>query len=130
MTGTFARIGREVTSLARPELGELREPAQEGGVGSITMPQKRNPERSEHLVTLAGVVRGAIVPAFEGLVSEHERDGAAWKGEWSLLPTACTAAAASLQLGCELLSGLEVDTERMRANVAAQRGYVLADEAR
>jgi adenylosuccinate lyase len=127
VTGTLARIGREVTLLQRPELGELREPAQEGVVGSITMPQKRNPERSEQLVTLAGVVRGAIVPAFEGLVSEHERDAAAWKGEWSLLPTACTAAAASLRLGCELLSGLEVDTERMRANVAAQRGYVLAE---
>jgi adenylosuccinate lyase len=127
VTGTLARIGREVTVLARPELGELREPAKEGVVGSITMPQKRNPERSEHLVTLAGVVRGAIVPAFEGMVSEHERDGATWKGEWSLLPAACTAAAASLRLGCELLSGLEVDTERMRANVAAQRGYVLAE---
>ena len=127
VTGTFARIGREVTLLQRPELGELREPSEPGVVGSITMPQKRNPERSEHLVTLAGVVRGAIVPALEGLVSEHERDGATWKGEWSFMPAACTAAATSLRLGCELIAGLEVDGARMRANVDAQRGYVLAE---
>jgi adenylosuccinate lyase len=127
VTGTWARIGREVALLQRPELGELREPADPDVVGSITMPQKRNPERSEHLVTLAGVVRGAAVPAFEGLVSEHERDGATWKGEWSLLPTACAAAAASLRLGGELVAGLEVDADRMRANVEAQRGYVLAE---
>jgi adenylosuccinate lyase len=127
VTGTLGRIGREVALLQRPELGELREATDPDAVGSITMPQKRNPERSEHLVTLAGVVRGAMVPAFEGLVSEHERDGAGWKGEWSLLPTACSAAAASLRLGVELIDGLEVDTARMRANVDAQRGYVLAE---
>ena len=48
ITGTLAKIGNEVYNLQRPEIGELREPATEGVVGSITMPQKRNPERSEH----------------------------------------------------------------------------------
>ena len=56
------------------------------------MPQKRNPERSEHLWTLARVVRSSADLALEGLVSEHERDGAAWKTEWELLPRACGAA--------------------------------------
>lgn len=127
VTGTLARIGREVALLQRPEYGELAEPADDGVVGSITMPQKRNPERSEQLVTLAGVVRGATVPAYEGMVSEHERDGATWKGEWALLPTACSAAAAAMRLGAELLDELVVDPARMRANVDAQRGYALAE---
>jgi adenylosuccinate lyase len=91
------------------------------------MPQKRNPERSEHLVTLARVVRAAADPALEGLVSEHERDGAAWKAEWAFLPQACGAAAAALSLAVELVGGLRVDGERMRANLDAQRGYVLAE---
>ena len=50
--GTLARIGNEVYELQRPEIGELREPARPDLVGSITMPHKRNPERSEHLDTL------------------------------------------------------------------------------
>ena len=65
--------------------------------------------------------------ALEGLVGEHERDGAAWKTEWAFLPQACSAAAVALALGAELLAGLRVDAARMRANVDAQRGYVLAE---
>jgi adenylosuccinate lyase len=127
ITGTLAKIGNEIYNLQRPEIGEVAEAVTEGVVGSITMPQKHNPERSEHLVTLARVVRSSCDLAFEGLVGEHERDGAAWKTEWELLPRACGAAAVALQLGAELLDGLQVDAERMRANVDAQNGYVLAE---
>jgi adenylosuccinate lyase len=127
VTGTLAKIGNEVYNLQRPELGELSESIPEGVVGSITMPQKHNPELSEHLVTLSRVVRAAVGPALEGLVGEHERDGAAWKAEWAFLPSACTAAGAALAAGTRLLEGLQVNTERMRENVDAQRGYVLAE---
>jgi adenylosuccinate lyase len=127
VTGTLAKIGNEVYNLQRPELGELSESSPEGVVGSITMPQKHNPELSEHVVTLARVVRAAVAPAMEGLVGEHERDGAAWKAEWAFLPSACVAAGAALAAGARLLDGLRVNTERMRENVEAQRGYVLAE---
>jgi adenylosuccinate lyase len=127
VTGTLAKIGNEVYNLQRPEIGELSETPSDGVVGSITMPQKRNPERSEHLWTLARVVRAAADPALEGLVSEHERDGAAWKAEWAFLPQTCGAAAAALSLAVELVGGLRVHVERMRANLDAQRGYVLAE---
>jgi adenylosuccinate lyase len=127
VTGTLAKIGNEVYNLQRPEIGELSETPSDGVVGSITMPQKRNPERSEHLWTLARVVRSAADPALEGLVSEHERDGAAWKAEWAFLPQACGAAAVALSLAVELIGGLRVHAERMRANLDAQGGYVLAE---
>jgi adenylosuccinate lyase len=79
------------------------------------------------LWTLARVVRSSADLALEGLVSEHERDGAAWKTEWELLPRACGAAATALALGVDLIGGLAVDAERMRANLDAQGGYVLAE---
>src|SRR4029079_16396902 len=66
VTGTLAKIGNEVYNLQRAEIGELSEAPSEGVVGSITMPQKRNPERSEHLSTLARVVRAGAGPALEG----------------------------------------------------------------
>lgn len=129
VTGTLAKIGNEVYNLQRPEIGELGEAASDGVVGSITMPQKRNPERSEHLSTLARIVRAEAGLALEGLIGEHERDGAAWKTEWSLLPRACGAAAAALSLASDLVAGLRVDEARMRANLEAQQGYVLAEPA-
>lgn len=127
VTGTLAKIGNEVYNLQRAEIGELSEAAEAGVVGSITMPQKRNPERSEHLWTLARVVRAGAGLALEGLVGEHERDGAAWKTEWAFIPQASSAAATALASAAELLAGLQVDAGRMRANLDAQGGHVLAE---
>ena len=129
VTGTLAKIGNEVYNLQRPELGELSEAPTPGVVGSITMPQKRNPERSEHLWTLARLVRAGAGLALEGLVGEHERDGAAWKTEWAVVPQATAAAATALTLARELVEGLRVNAPRMQANLDAQRGYVLAEPA-
>jgi adenylosuccinate lyase len=127
VTGTLAKIGREVYELQRPEIGELAEGTRDGLVGSITMPHKRNPELSEHLGTLWRVVRAAAGMALEGVVHEHERDGAAWKAEWAYLPEACVVTAAALHFGTELVEGLEVNAERMAANVAAQGGWVQSE---
>jgi adenylosuccinate lyase len=127
VTSTLAKIGQEVYDLQRPEIGELREPFAPGQVGSITMPHKRNPELSEHLVTLARLVRADASVCVEAMIHEHERDGRAWKTEWAVFPEACLFTGAALAYGCRLLDGLEVDTERMSANVAATGGYVLSE---
>lgn len=124
---TIAKIGNEVYQLQRPEIGEVRERFRTGTVGSITMPHKRNPEISEQLVTLSRIVRAQAGLALEGMVCEHERDGRAWKTEWSLLPEACLAFGAAAGLGAQMLAGLEIDTARMSANIAAGRGYLLSE---
>jgi len=117
IAGTLARIGTEVYELQRPEIGELGEPITEGVVGSITMPHKRNPERSEHLDTLARLVRANSAVLLEGMVGTHERDGRSWKAEWVALPEVCLLTSTSLQLGVELLDGLRVDAAAMLANI-------------
>ena len=118
ITGTLARIGGEVYELQRAELGELAEPVREGVVGSITMPHKRNPERSEHLVTLARLVRAESGVLLEGMTGAHERDGRSWKAEWVALPEVCLLTCTATQLAVELLTGLEVNAARMAANLS------------
>ena len=127
ISGTVGKIGNEVYQLQRPEIGELRESFTPGTVGSITMPHKRNPELSEHLVTLASVIRGHVGVALEGMVCEHERDGRAWKAEWILLPETGMAFAACLDAGVRMLGGLCLDPVRMRANIDAHHGYLLSE---
>lgn len=127
MTATLGKIGQEVYQLQRPELAEVREGATPGVVGSITMPHKVNPEISEHLVTLARVVRSHVGLALEGMVQEHERDGRAWKTEWLVLPESCCLTAATLTMAHTLLERLEVDATRMADNLAARGGYVLSE---
>lgn len=129
ITATTGKIGQEIYELQRPEIGELREPFTRGVVGSITMPHKRNPELSEHLVTLARIVRADAGVALEAMVHEHERDGRAWKSEWIVLPEACLLTGTALSMAARLLTGLEIDTDRMRANVEATGGYVMSEPA-
>jgi adenylosuccinate lyase len=125
--GTLARIGNEVYELQRPEIGELREPTTGDTVGSITMPHKRNPEGSEHVDTLARLVRANAAVLTEGMVAGHERDGRAWKAEWVALPEVCLLTGAALAMAERLLSGLVVDAEAMRANLDGH-GDQLASE--
>jgi adenylosuccinate lyase len=128
LTGTLDRIAHEIYALQRPEIGELHEGFVEGTIGSITMPHKRNPERSEHIGTLARVTRYAAALMLEGLGHEHERDGRAWKAEWQALPEATLSGSAALWQACELIEGLVVDADRMRANLGAG-GQAVASEA-
>jgi adenylosuccinate lyase len=127
--GTLARIGGEVYELQRPEIGELAEASPAGTVGSITMPHKRNPEASEHLDTLARLVRANAAVMTEGVAQQHERDGRGWKAEWVALPEACLLAAAALQIAIGLLAGLTVDAEAMRGNLARYGGYPVSERA-
>ncbi|WP_326644177.1 adenylosuccinate lyase family protein [Streptosporangium sp. NBC_01755] len=122
VTGTLARVGEEVYELQRPEIGELGEPRPAGVVGSITMHHKRNPEGSEHLNTLARLVRAHAGVLMESVVSQHERDGRAWKAEWVALPEVCLLSGTALALGVGLVEGLEVHSDRMAANVRTYLG--------
>ncbi len=116
---SLARIGGEVYELSRPEIGELRETQPAGAVSSITMPHKHNPEGSEHLDTLARLVRAHAGLLLEGMDQQHERDGRGWKTEWVSLPEACELTVTALDLARRVVEGLEVHAGAMAANLAA-----------
>lgn len=113
---TLARVGNEVFQLQRPEIGEVRERPAEDAISSVTMPQKRNPERSEQLVTLARMIRADAGLLVEGMLVEHERDGRSWKAEWAVLPDLCCSLVRATSLCVELVATLEVDVDVMRQN--------------
>jgi len=127
ITSLGDRIGQEIVNLQRPEIGELSEGFVSGAVGSITMPQKRNPEISEHLGTLSRMVRHHAAHMAENLVHSHERDGRSWKGEWTIIPDATLATGKSLDLLKLLLKNLQVNQQRMRTNIMATNGFIHAE---
>jgi 3-carboxy-cis,cis-muconate cycloisomerase len=114
--GFSAKIALDLALLAQTELAEIRLPA---NGKSSTMPHKRNPVGpvltracAEHVRAAAGVLLD--------LEHEHERAAGAWHAEWNALSDALAytgGAAAALRA---TLEGLEVDAERMGANLSAE----------
>jgi adenylosuccinate lyase len=127
IASTGDKIGHEVYNLQRQEIGEVSEGFVTGTVGSITMPHKRNPEISEHLGTLARVIRHNASLIVESLVHDHERDGRSWKAEWAVLAETCLAAGKLLSLLRTLTGNLVIHADRMRANLEATGGFILSE---
>ena len=127
IASTGDKIGHEIYNLQRPEIGEVSEGFVTGTVGSITMPHKRNPEISEHLGTLARLIRHNTALIVESLVHDHERDGRSWKAEWVVLAETCLAVGKLLVLLRTLVGNLVIYTDRMRANLEATGGFVLSE---
>lgn len=127
ITGTADRIGHEVYNLQRTEIAELIENSPIETVGSITMPHKQNPEISEHLGTLARVVRHNAAILLEGLVNDHERDGRSWKSEWHVLPLITLVSGKALELLKSILSNLDVRVEQMQKNLELSREQIFSE---
>ena len=124
--GVMAKVARDVTLLAQTEVGEAREGGERRG-GSSTMPHKRNPVAAVATVACAERVPGLVATMLAAMAQEHERAAGAWQGEWetaSDLLRLTGSAAAWLR---DALGGLEVDAGRLRENLDATGGLLMAE---
>jgi 3-carboxy-cis,cis-muconate cycloisomerase len=127
--GAFAKIGVDVALMAQTEVSEVAEA--EGGASS-TMPQKRNPVGSVLAVACARQVAAQAGVLIAALPQEHERAAGGWHSEWPALSSAFAYAGGAADGARRALDGLEVDPERMRANLgravmAEQQAFALAE---
>ena len=119
---TLDQIATEIRHLARTEVREVQEPFSPGQKGSSAMPHKRNPVRCERITGLARVIRGNLHTALENTVLWHERDISHSSAERVILPDSTTLLDFMLAELTEVLEGLRVDPERMRANLEVGGG--------
>ncbi len=129
MAGVAAALGKlakDVLLLTQSEVGEL---ALAGAGGSSTMPNKANPTAAEAVVALAGRTATEMSALHQSALHEQERGGVAWQLEWMTLPGIALASGAALRQTLALLDTLQVRAERMRANVEASDGLLLAEAA-
>ena len=117
-------VALEVRHGQRTEVRELSEAFTAGQKGSSAMPHKKNPVRSERISGLARIVRAQIVPVLEGIPLWHERDISHSSAERVALPDAAIATDYLLEQTTGLITGLEVDAARMRANLEATGGLI------
>lgn len=127
LVGTLGKIARDVSLMTQTEVAEAAEPRPLGGGGSSSMPQKRNPVGSAVVLSAAIRVPGLVSTMLSAMVQEHERGLGGWHAEWETLPEICLLADGALARTIEILNGLEVDKEKIAANLGATRGLILAE---
>jgi 3-carboxy-cis,cis-muconate cycloisomerase len=112
--GAAAKIGGDVVLLAQTEVREVAE-AEPGG--SSTMPHKQNAVAAVLALACERHARANAAILLEGLVGEHERSAGAWHAEWHALNGALAATGGAAAAVHRSLAGLQVDADRMRANI-------------
>ena len=121
------RIATEVRHLQRTEVMEAAEPFRAGTQkGSSSMPHKRNPITSERIAGLARVLRGNATAALENVTLWHERDISHSSVERVILPDSTILLDYMQHLAIRVVRGLEVDAERMRANLELTHGALFS----
>jgi 3-carboxy-cis,cis-muconate cycloisomerase len=121
--GACAKIALDVVLLAQTEVAEVA--AGDDGRSS-TMPHKRNPASAvvalachRHAHANAAILAGSMV-------QEHERAAGAWQAEWAALSRALAYSGGAAAATRAALEAMEVDPERMRANL---REETLSEQA-
>src|SRR5712691_7764548 len=123
---SLEKMAQEIRHLQRTELSEAFEPFGSGQQGSSAMPHKRNPELCERICGLARVLRGFSVTAMEDVALWHERDISHSSAERIIIPDACILAHYMLHTFTHVMSGLQVDVERMQANLNMTGGLIFS----
>jgi len=125
--GTVAKFALDITLLTQTEVAEVFEPHEAGRGGSSTMPQKRNPIASEYILAAARGVHALIPLMFGAMVQDYERGTGPWQTEPLVIPQCFVLTAGALVHARAIAEGMNVDVERMRQNLTATGGLIMAE---
>ncbi len=124
---TLDHFARELRNLQRTEIAEIQEQFLGKQVGSSTMPQKRNPWRSERICGLARNIRTNTQIAFDNMCLEHERDLTNSSSERiSLAESSILTHFIILEMN-KILNSLSFDEENIKKNLYLKKGAQCAE---
>ena len=127
ISGTCGKIARDVSLMMQTDVAEAFEPSGEGRGGSSTMPHKRNPVACASALAAAAMAPSLAATIFAAQVGDHERSSGPWHAEWPTLPMLLLVTSGALAAMVDIAEGLEVDVERMRVNLDATGGLIMAE---
>jgi 3-carboxy-cis,cis-muconate cycloisomerase len=128
IAGAMGKIAGDVVLLAQTEVGEVVEDGDESGRGrSSALPQKRNPIDAVMASAASRLAIGAVPVLLGSMLQEHERAAGAWQAEWEALPDLFRFTMSAVEHVKSCLVGLRVEAARMRANLDASGGLLMAE---
>ena len=126
--GSLGKVARDVTLLAQTEVAELAEGTDDPRQGgSSAMPHKRNPVASVLILGCTRRAPGLLATIAAATEQEYQRAAGAWHAEWETLSDLLRLTGSAASWSATLLTGLRVDAVRMRANLDASGGLLMAE---
>jgi 3-carboxy-cis,cis-muconate cycloisomerase len=116
LAGVLSKVARDVTLLSQQEVAEVAEG--EAG-GSSAMAHKRNPVAAVSTLACTKRVPGLVAVILGAMEQEHERAAGAWQAEWGTHTELLGVTGSAAAWAQTMLGGLDVDGDRMAANLAA-----------
>jgi 3-carboxy-cis,cis-muconate cycloisomerase len=127
VAGSCGKIARDVQLMMQTDVAEAFEPSGEGRGGSSTMPHKRNPVAAATALAAATMTPGLAATILAAQVGDHERSAGPWHAEWPTLPTLLLVTSGALAAIVDIAEGLQIDVVRMRGNLDATGGLIMAE---
>lgn len=125
--GALAKPATDVMWLMQSEVAEASEPAAPGKGGSSTMPQKRNPIGCEYVIAQARAAQSLVPQLLGAMAHEHERGAGPMQLEQLALGQVLLLTHGALATLLPIAEGLVVDAARMRRNLEAGGGLIMAE---
>lgn len=127
LVGSLGKVARDISLMVQFEVGELAEPLEPGRGGASVMPHKRNPVSCMVALAAAQRVPQRVAALLATMPQEHERALGNWQTELAEWPGLLMSVHGSARSMAQALSGLQVNTQRMRANLNAVRAELSPD---
>lgn len=127
VTGALGKIAVDVHSMTRTETAEVAEPQAAGRGASSAMPHKRNPVLATLIRSAALQVPLLAAGLMQSMLAEDERPAGAWHAEWLPLRECLRVTGGAAATAVELIEGLVVSPERMRANLELTGSFVVSE---
>lgn len=127
LTGTLAKFARDVALLMQAEVAEVSEGNSGERGGSSTMPHKHNPIACAAVIGLHARMPGFVATMLHAMPQEHERGLGLWQAEWETVPEVFRLASAALAYSIDIVEGLQINPNRMKANLDAALGLPMSE---
>lgn len=124
---TLDKIGIEIRTMQRSEIGELEEGFGKKQVGSSTMPHKRNPIKCEQICGLARIIRGFVETELLNNTLWDERDLTNSSSERIVFPETTILTDHIINLAVRVMEGLRFDETGIRRNLDLLNGLNMGE---
>jgi 3-carboxy-cis,cis-muconate cycloisomerase len=123
--GVGGKIATDVVLLAQTELAELADGSSDGG--SSTLPHKRNPVAAVAVRACAQRAPGLVATMFAAMGGELQRAAGSWQAEARTLMELLGLTGSAMAALRSLLECLQVNPQRMRANLELTGGLIMGE---